>query len=100
MVTAKFSIGVDILTVIAETKPEGCVDFDVMTAIDDFSWQMSNIEGVQSTIDLAGVARQLNVGLERGQSEVAGAGAQPFGADPVGDLRSDDAPACSIPTAA
>ncbi len=66
LVTSKFSIGVDILTVIAETKPEGCVDFEVMTAIDDFSWQMSNLEGVQSTIDLAGVARQLNAGWNEG----------------------------------
>lgn len=66
VVTSKFSIGVDILTVIAETKPEGCVDFDVMTAIDDFSWRMANVEGVQSTIDLAGVARTINAGWNEG----------------------------------
>ena len=66
VVTSKFSIGVDILTVIAETKPEGCVDFAVMSAIDEFSWQMANVEGVQSTIDLAGVARMLNAGWNEG----------------------------------
>jgi predicted RND superfamily exporter protein len=66
LVTSKFSIGVDILTVIAETKPEGCVDFGVMTAIDEFSWRLANVEGVQSTIDLAGVARQLNAGWNEG----------------------------------
>lgn len=66
LVTAKFSIGVDILTVIAETKPEGCVDYGVMTAVDDFSWQMANTEGVGSTIDLAGVARMLNAGWNEG----------------------------------
>ncbi|MCM2268973.1 MAG: MMPL family transporter [Thermoanaerobaculia bacterium] len=66
MVTSKFSIGVDILTVIAETKPEGCVDYAVMSTIDEFSWRMSNTEGVQSTIDLAGVARQLNAGWNEG----------------------------------
>ncbi|MBZ0088843.1 MAG: MMPL family transporter [Thermoanaerobaculia bacterium] len=66
LVTSKFSIGVDILTVIAETKPEGCVDFGVMTAVDEFSWRMANTEGVQSTIDLAGVARQLNAGWNEG----------------------------------
>ena len=66
MVTSKFSIGVDILTVIAETKPEGCVDFGVMTAIDEFSWRMANVEGVQSTIDLAGVARTINAGWNEG----------------------------------
>ena len=66
LVTSKFSIGVDILTVIAETKPEGCVDFAVMTAIDEFSWRMANVEGVQSTIDLAGVAKTLNAGWNEG----------------------------------
>ena len=66
LVTSKFSIGVDILTVIAETKPEGCVDFGVMTAIDEFSWRMANVEGVQSTVDLAGVARTINAGWNEG----------------------------------
>ena len=66
MVTSKFSIGVDILTVVAETKPEGCVDFGVMTAIDEFSWRMANVEGVQSTLDLAGVAKTLNSGWNEG----------------------------------
>lgn len=66
LVTSRFSIGVDILTVIAETKPEGCVDFGVMTTLDEFSWQLANTEGVQSTIDLAGVARQLNAGWNEG----------------------------------
>ena len=66
LVTSKFSIGVDILTVIAETKPEGCVDFNVMSAIDEFSWQMANVEGVQSTIDLAGIAKMLNAGWNEG----------------------------------
>ena len=66
LVTSKFSIGVDILTVIAETKPEGCVDFAVMSAIDEFSWRMANVEGVQSTIDLAGVASRINAGWNEG----------------------------------
>ena len=35
VITNEFSIGVDILNVIAETKPEGCVDHAVMTTIDE-----------------------------------------------------------------
>lgn len=66
LVTEKFSIGVDILTVIAETEPEGCVDYDVMTTVDEFSWRMANDPGVQSTLDLAGVARLLNAGWNEG----------------------------------
>jgi len=66
VVTSKFSIGVDIINVIAETKPEGCVDYRVMRTIDDFSWRMANLSGVQSTIELAGVAKQLNAGWNEG----------------------------------
>lgn len=66
VITSKFSIGVDIVNVIVETKPEGCVDYDVMTTIDDFSWHMMNLPGVQSTIDLPGVAKTLNAGWNEG----------------------------------
>ncbi len=66
LVTSKFSIGVDILSVIAETKPEGCVDYGVMTTIDDFAWRLANAEGVQSTISLPGVAKILNAGWNEG----------------------------------
>jgi hypothetical protein len=66
VITSKFSIGVDILNVIAETKPEGCVDHGVMSAIDDFSWRVANLPGVHSTIDLPRIAKQLNAGWNEG----------------------------------
>jgi len=66
VITSKFSIGVDILNVIAETKPEGCVDHAVMSTIDEFSWRMANLPGVQSTLELAGVAKSLNAGWNEG----------------------------------
>ncbi len=66
VITSKFSIGVDILNVIVETKPEGCVDHSVMTTIDEFSWRMANVEGVQSTIELPGIAKMLNAGWNEG----------------------------------
>jgi len=66
VVTSKFSIGVDVLNVIAETKPQGCVDHGVMTTIDEFSWRMQNLPGVQSAMDLPGVAKTLNAGWNEG----------------------------------
>ncbi|MEO8054125.1 MAG: MMPL family transporter [Acidobacteriota bacterium] len=65
-ITSKFSIGVDVLNVIAETKPEGCVDHAVMSTIDSFSWHMANVPGVQSTVDLPGIAKTLNAGWNEG----------------------------------
>jgi predicted RND superfamily exporter protein len=66
VITSKFSIGVDILNVIAETKPEGCVDHAVMTTIDEFAWHMENLPAVHSTIDLPRLAKQLNAGWNEG----------------------------------
>ena len=89
VVTSKFSIGVDVLNVIAETKPQGCVDHGVMTTIDEFSWRMQNLPGVQSAMDLPGLAKTLNAGWNEGSPEVARPGPEPVGADAVGDLRAD-----------
>ncbi|MEO5958450.1 MAG: MMPL family transporter, partial [Opitutaceae bacterium] len=36
VITTKFSIGVDVLSVIVETIPNGCVDYDVVTLMDRF----------------------------------------------------------------
>ncbi len=55
-----FSIGVDILKVIAEAPPESCIRYDVMENIDRFAWRMENTEGVNSTISLPQVAKIVN----------------------------------------
>ena len=57
LITKKFSIGVDILNVIVETEPNGCVDYDVIAAIDRFTWHMANVPGVQDAISLATVMK-------------------------------------------
>lgn len=66
VITEKFSIGVDLITVIVETKPDGCIDYDIMTAIDRFAWHMNNVDGVQSVIGLPGVAKVINAGWNEG----------------------------------
>jgi len=66
IITDRFSIGVDILSVIAETKPDGCIDYDIMETIDRFSWTMRNVEGVHSVITLPSVAKIINAGWNEG----------------------------------
>ncbi|SEQ13595.1 MMPL family protein [Solimonas aquatica] len=51
-IVRNFAIGVDVIKVIAETKANGCIDYDTMAEIDRFSWHMKGIPGVQSTISL------------------------------------------------
>jgi len=65
-ITSRFSIGVDILSVIVETKQDGCIDYDVMRDINRFAWAIENVEGVQSVISLSGIAKKLNAGWNEG----------------------------------
>ena len=65
-ITAKFSIGVDIITVIAETIPNGVIDHDVMDMVDRFGWHMRNVDGVKSTLALPDVAKTISAGWNEG----------------------------------
>ncbi|HRE60449.1 MAG TPA: efflux RND transporter permease subunit [Micropepsaceae bacterium] len=66
VVAQKFSIGLELLTVVIETPPLSCVNYHYMNYIDRFSWYMQNQEGVVSVISLAYVAKQLNAGWYEG----------------------------------
>ena len=66
VITERFKIGVDVLTVFAETVPDGCIDYDVLTTLDEFTWHVRNVEGVQSVVSLASVARNINAGWNEG----------------------------------
>ena len=66
VITRKFSIGTDVLNVIAETPPNGCVDHDVMRYIDTFAYHMANVEGVRNVMSLPGVAKVISAGWSEG----------------------------------
>ncbi|WP_029008825.1 efflux RND transporter permease subunit [Azospirillum halopraeferens] len=65
-IVSAFDLGVDVLTVIVETKPEGCVDPAVMDTVDRLDWRMRNVEGVQTTLSLPRVARTIAAGFNEG----------------------------------
>ncbi len=66
LITDKFEITVDYISVLIEAKSEACTDFDIMNAIDSFQWKMRNVEGVQSAISLASVSKRVNAGYNEG----------------------------------
>lgn len=66
VITREFSIGVDVITVLVETIPNGVIDHEVMTLVDRFGWHMRNVEGVQSTMSLADLAKTINAGWNEG----------------------------------
>ncbi|MFT5711679.1 MAG: putative RND superfamily exporter protein [Glaciecola sp.] len=66
LITDKFEITVDYISVIVETKSDACTEFEYMTTMDEFQWKMENIEGVQSAISIASVAKRVNAGYNEG----------------------------------
>jgi predicted RND superfamily exporter protein len=65
-ITSNFSIGVDIISAIVETVPDGCIQYDVMSQIDRFEWQMRNVPGVRSTVSMPQVVKMINAGWNEG----------------------------------
>lgn len=66
-IIGNFEIGVDQLKVIAETRPNGCVDYELMEQIDRFAWRMENQPGVHSTMSLLTYAKLVYQGLSEGR---------------------------------
>ncbi len=66
LISQRFSIGTDIINVIVETKPDGCIDFGIIDAIDRFAWHMANVQGVRDVMSLAGVSKVVSAGWSEG----------------------------------
>jgi predicted RND superfamily exporter protein len=53
LISERFSLGVDLLTVVAETVPNACTEnYNVVETMDRFAWNLANVEGVQKVITL------------------------------------------------
>jgi uncharacterized protein len=65
-ITDRFSIGVDLINVIVEVGPNGCIDYEVMEVIDRFAWHMRNVPGVQTVVALPQVAKIVTAGWNEG----------------------------------
>jgi len=65
-ITERFSIGLDLINVIVEVGPDGCINYEVMDKIDEFSWHMRNVPGVQTVIALPQVAKIVTAGWNEG----------------------------------
>ena len=66
-ISEKFSLGVDVLTIVAETIPDACTEnYNVMETMDRFAWNLANVEGVQKVITLPMVAKIVNSGWNEG----------------------------------
>ncbi len=68
VIVSKFSIGVDMISVIVQTKgvQGACTNFEIMDTIDRFELYMRNVHGVQSVVALPGLAKVINAGWNEG----------------------------------
>ncbi len=66
LISERFSIGVDVISVVVETVPDGCIDYEVMDLIDRFEWEIRNVDGVHSVIGLPTIAKIVNAGWNEG----------------------------------
>jgi hypothetical protein len=67
-IVESFSIGVDVLSIIVQTKDVqgACTNFAIMDTIDRFEMFMRNVHGVQSVLALPGVAKVVASGWNEG----------------------------------
>jgi len=66
IITSSFTIGVDLITVIAETQSNGVIDYEAMELIDRFAWHMRNVTNVQTVVNLASISKLSNAGFSEG----------------------------------
>lgn len=66
VISEKFSLGIDVISVIVETVADGCIQHDVMAGIDDFQWHIANVEGVHSTMSMPQAAKIIAAGWNEG----------------------------------
>ncbi len=67
LISQRFSLGVDVLTIVAETIPDACTEnYNIVETMDRFAWNLSNVEGVQKVITLPMVAKVVNAGWNEG----------------------------------
>ena len=67
LISQRFALGVDVLTIVAETIPNACTEnYNVMETMDRFAWDLENVEGVQKVITLPKVVKVVNAGWNEG----------------------------------
>jgi len=66
LITDRYAISVDYMSIIIETTPDACTYYDTMSTIDRFQWRMENVQGVQSAVSLASISKLVNAGYNEG----------------------------------
>jgi predicted RND superfamily exporter protein len=66
-ISSDFALGTNIFTVIAETGPDGCINYDIMHEVNRFSWYLRNTDGIREVMSLLDYAKLAYAGLNEGR---------------------------------
>ena len=66
LITDKYAISVDYMSVVVEKYQDSCIYHEVLDTIDTMQWRLENIDGVQSAVSLATIAKKVNSGYNEG----------------------------------
>jgi len=66
LITDRYAISVDYISILVETSANACTNASILKTMDQFQWQMENVEGVQSTVSLPSVMKVINAGYYEG----------------------------------
>ncbi len=70
VISSRFSLGVDSVSVIAEGIPNACTEDNLaMANIDRFAWHMQNVEGVQQVVTLPTLTKIIIAGWNEGNAK-------------------------------
>ncbi|MBI2799313.1 MAG: MMPL family transporter [Gammaproteobacteria bacterium] len=70
-IASRFSLGLDVFTIVNEVPEGGCYDFRRMNYLDDLSWYMNNVPGVISVASLPGLVKLGSSGFNEGNPKWA-----------------------------
>ncbi len=70
--TSRFVHRMDLLSLIAETPKESCIDYEVIEYLDRLTWHMQNVPGVHSVMSATPVARYLTAMWNEGNPKWTG----------------------------
>jgi len=65
-IAANYSLGLNLLTVVVETKPDACVDYETLEYLNRFSWYMENQPGVALVVSLPFAVKGSSAGWNEG----------------------------------
>lgn len=65
-IISRFSIGIDVITVFAEARPNASVDYDVVTLMDRLEGRLRDLPSVQSVVSLSSLAKGVNAAWNEG----------------------------------